>query len=139
MPAATYPQVMGFQKYGGYFSEKKNVCGNVPTSSGFPKNQGPFFWKKRRLRHRTHKFRASRNMGPFFPRTKKKRLRQRTHKFRASKNMGPFCVGRKKNACGIEPTSSGLPKILRGKGETCTPPLGQGFRTAWLITGQKFP
>ena len=23
--------------------------------------------------------------------------------------------------------------------ETCTPPLGQGFRTAWLITGQKLP
>ena len=28
--------------------------------------------------------------------------------------------------------------IFREKGETCTPPLGQGFRTAWLITGQKF-
>ena len=24
----------------------------------------PFFWKKRRLRQRTHKFRASRNLGP---------------------------------------------------------------------------
>ena len=26
-----------------------------------------------------------------------------------------------------------------GKGGTGTPPLGQGFRTPWLITGQKFP
>ena len=32
-----------------------------------------------------------------------------------------------------------LPIIFRGKGETCAPPLGQGFRTAWLIKGQKFP
>ena len=26
-----------------------------------------------------------------------------------------------------------------GKGETGTPPLGEGFGKAWLITGQKFP
>ena len=41
---------------------------------------------------------------------KKRRLRQRTHKFRASRNMGPFFVG-KKSACGNVPTSSGLPEI----------------------------
>ena len=41
---------------------------------------------------------------------KKRRLRQRTHKFRASRNMGPFFV-EKKSACGNVPTSSGLPEI----------------------------
>ena len=46
-PAATYPQVQGFQKYGGHF-----------------------FWKKKRLRQRTHKLRASRNMGHFLWRKK---------------------------------------------------------------------
>ena len=28
-PAATYPQVKGFQTYGGHFSEKNNAYGNV--------------------------------------------------------------------------------------------------------------
>ena len=41
---------------------------------------------------------------------KKRRLRQRTHKFRASRNMGPLFCG-KKSACGNVPTSSGLPEI----------------------------
>ena len=41
-PAATYPQVQGFQKYGGYFSGKtKSACGNVPTSSGLPEIWDP--------------------------------------------------------------------------------------------------
>ena len=41
----------------------------------------------------------------------------------------------------FQPPSDHLPTItiFRGKGETHSPPLGQGFRTAWLITGQKFP
>ena len=89
---------------------------------------------------------------------KKRRLRQRTHKFRASRNMGPFFV-EKKGACGNVPTSSGLPEIWgpffvekkapaatypQVKGFQKFGPLGiqaekQGFRTAWLITGQKFP
>ena len=30
------------------------------------------------------------------------------------------------------------PFIFEAKGETGTTPLGQGFRTAWLITGQQF-
>ena len=46
-----------------------------------------FLRKKRRLRQRTHKLRASKTMGAIFL-EKKKRLRQRTHKLRASKNMG---------------------------------------------------
>ena len=37
-PAATYPQVRGFQKHGGHLSEKKSACGNVPTSWGLPNN-----------------------------------------------------------------------------------------------------
>ena len=41
---------------------------------------------------------------------KKKRLRQRTHKLRASRNMGAIFL-EKKGACGNVPTSSGLPKI----------------------------
>ena len=59
---------------------------------------GLFLWKKMRLRQRTHKPRASRNMGPFFleknsleQRTHKlgaNSLEQRTHKLGASKNMG---------------------------------------------------
>ena len=42
-PAATYPQVQGFQKYGGHFSEKK-----------------------RRLRQRSQPLRASTNLGAIF-------------------------------------------------------------------------
>ena len=41
---SAYPQVGGFQKYGGHVSEKK----------------------KKRLRQRTHKFRASKNPGAIF-------------------------------------------------------------------------
>ena len=40
---------------------------------------------------------------------KKKRLRQRAQKLRASKNMGAIFLG-KKSACGNVPRSSGLPK-----------------------------
>ena len=55
------------------------------------KKYGALFSKKKRLRQRTHKSRASRNMGAFFCR-KKKRLRQRTHKLklRASRNLAPL-------------------------------------------------
>ena len=38
---------MSLQKYGGYFSEKKSACGNVPTSWGLPKIWRPFFWRKK--------------------------------------------------------------------------------------------
>ena len=96
--------------------------------------------------------------GALFCRKKKRRLRQRTHKSRASKNMGPF-FAEKKGACGNVPTSQGLPEIWgpflpkkkapaatypQVKGFQKFGPLGiqaekQGFRTAWLITGQKFP
>ena len=48
-PAATYPQVRGFQKYGAHFSEQK----------------------KKRLRQRTHKLGVSKNMGAIFLRKKK--------------------------------------------------------------------
>ena len=47
----------------------------------------------------------------------------------------PFLWG-KKGACGNVPTSSGIPEIwapLRFR------PKKQGFRTAWLITGQTCP
>ena len=72
--------------------------------------------------------------------------------------MGPFFV-EKKGACGNVPTSSGLPEIwgpffVEKKAPAATYPQvqgfqkygpleiqaeKQGFRTAWLITGQKFP
>ena len=108
-PAATYPQVHGFHKSGGHFSGKKGACGNVPTSQGLPKIWGPFCWKKRRLRQRTHKSRASKNMGPFF--------------------------AQKKAPAATYPQVKGFQKFG---------PLGsqaekQGFRPAWVITGQKFP
>ena len=75
------------QNSGAHFSEnKKNACGNVPTSSGLSEITGAIFLEK------------------------KKRLRQRTHKFRASRNPGAIFSG-KKGACGNVPTSSGLPKI----------------------------
>ena len=55
-----------------------------------PEIWGPFLpKKKRRLRQRTQKLRACKNMGAFFA-EKKKRLRQRTQKLRACKNMGAF-------------------------------------------------
>ena len=54
------------------------------------KNLGPIFLRrKKRLRQRTHKFRAFRNMGAIFLK-KKKRLRQRSQPLRASKSLGPF-------------------------------------------------
>ena len=57
---------------------------------------GPFFAeKKRRLRQRTQKLRACKNMGAFFA-EKKKRLRQRTQKLRACKNMGAIFLEKKK-------------------------------------------
>ena len=72
--------------------------------------------------------------------------------------MGALFCG-KKSACGNVPTSQGLPEIwglffLEKKAPAATypqvkgfqkfGPLGievekQGFRTAWFITGQKFP
>ena len=41
-PAATYPQVQGFQKYGSFFCGKKGACGNVPTSQGLPEIWPPW-------------------------------------------------------------------------------------------------
>ena len=60
------------------------------AQEGFQKYGALFSGKKKRLRQRTHKPRASRNMGPFFLEKKKKRLRQRTHKLRASRNLAPL-------------------------------------------------
>ena len=77
---------------------------------------------------------------------------------RAKKYGALFCR-KKKGACGNVPTSQGLPKrwgpflpkkkapaatYPQAKGFQKFAPLGiqaekQGFRTAWLITGQKFP
>ena len=51
-PAATYPQVQGFQKSGGHFSGKKSACGNVVSRSGLPKNP---------------KIENSQNQNPFCP------------------------------------------------------------------------
>ena len=68
-----------------------------------------FCGKKRRLRQRTHKFRASKNLRVIFL-GKKKRLRQCTHKFRASRNMGSIFL-EKKSACGNVPTKIKILKI----------------------------
>ena len=48
-------------------------------------DEGHFLGKKRRLRQRTHKLKASKNMGSFSE--KKKRLRQRSQPFRASRKV----------------------------------------------------
>ena len=46
-PAATYPQIQGFQKYGAIFLKKKSACGNVVGHPGLPENprvsRGPHF------------------------------------------------------------------------------------------------
>ena len=68
-PAATYPQVQGFQKYG---SQKKAPAATYPQVQGFQKYGSLFCGKKRRLRQRTHKFRASRNLTPLRFRPKNK-------------------------------------------------------------------
>ena len=71
---------------------------------------------------------------------KQKRLRQRTHKFRAFRNMGgPFFWG-KKGACGNVPTSSGLPEIwgpffCKKKSPAAMYPQIKGFQ----IYGGHFP
>ena len=65
-----YPQVRGFQKYGGNVSEKKS------------------------LEQRSQKLGASKNMGGLFPR--ENNLEQRSHKLGASRNPGPFFVAKRK-------------------------------------------
>ena len=45
-PAATYPQVQGFQKYGGHFSEKKAPAATYPQVQGDQKYGGHFSEKK---------------------------------------------------------------------------------------------
>ena len=67
--------IMGFQSPSWAFVSRKMA----------QKSGGHFSEKKRRLRQRTHKFRASRNLGAIFP--------------------------EKKSACGNVPTNSGLPEI----------------------------
>ena len=59
---------------------------------------GPFLWKKRRLRQRTHKFRASRNMGAIFLKKKgacgnvvSRSGLPKNPKFDNSQNQKPFC------------------------------------------------
>ena len=95
-----------------------------------PKIWGPFLWKKKCLRQRTHKFRASRNMGTFFVK-KKRRLRQRTHKPRASRNMGPFFAEKKKAPAATYPQVQSFQKyggrFLRKK-QIC-PPWDSGRKT----------
>ena len=87
------------------------ACPHDPCPDLASRNMGPFLWKKKRLRQRTHKPGASRNMRPFLWEEKhlwqrthkpgaseiwglffvgKKRLRQRTHKLRASRNLAPL-------------------------------------------------
>ena len=53
------------KKYRGHFPGEKSACGNV-SRPGFPKIQGPFFEKKKRLRQRRQPLRASKNMGAIF-------------------------------------------------------------------------
>ena len=64
----------------------------------------------------------------------KERLRQRTHKPRASRNMGPLFFEKKKAPAATYPQVKGFQKF----GPLGTQAEKQGFRTAWLITGQKF-
>ena len=88
---------------GAIFLEKKGACGNVPTSSGLPEIWGPFFWKKKAPAATYPQTGLPEIWGPFFLK-KKRRLRQRTHKFRASMNLGAIFL-EKKSACGNVPTS----------------------------------
>ena len=70
-PAATYPQVRGFQKYGALFcGRKKTPAATYPQVKGFQKYETLFCGETKRLRQRTHKLRASRNMGVIFLRKK---------------------------------------------------------------------
>ena len=78
---------VGFQKYGGRFSGEKKPAAAYPQVKCFQKYGGLVSGKKKRLRQRTHKLGASRNMGDIFLK-KKKRLRQRSQTYGASKNMG---------------------------------------------------
>ena len=77
---------------------------------------------------------ASKNLGAIFL-EKKRRLRQRTHKFRASKNPGAIFLEKKKAPAATYPQVQGFQKF----GPRGIQAEKQGFRTAWLITGQKFP
>ena len=94
-------------------------------------------------------------MGPFF--VEKETPAATYPQARGFQKYGAFFFG--KSACGNVPTSQGLPEIWgpffvgkkapaatypQIKGFQKVGPLGiqaekQGFRTAWLITGQKFP
>ena len=89
--------------------------------------------KKKRLRQRIHKLGASKIWGHFS--AEKKRLRQRTHKLGASKHVGAHFSEKEKAPAATYPQVRGFHKFG---------PLGiqaekQGFGTAWLMTGQKFP
>ena len=73
-----------------------------------------------------------RNMGPFLV-EKKRRLRQRTHKFRASRNMGAIFLRKKKTPAATYPQVKGFQKF----GPLGIQAEKQGFRTVRKITGQK--
>ena len=85
-PAATDPQVRGFQKSGALLLVEKSACGNVPASQGLPEIWGLFSWKKKAP-------------AATYPQVK------------GFQKFGPLGIQAEK----------------------------RGFRTAWLITGQKFP
>ena len=68
-PAATCPEVKGFQKYGGHLYEKRKApAATCPEVKGFQKDGSHFSEKKtkKRLRQRSQPFRASKSLGPFF-------------------------------------------------------------------------
>ena len=88
---------------------KLRKCCLFPLVDMFQKYGGHFSGKKKRLRQRTHTFKASRYMGAIY-----------FHKLpeyclfplvACSKSMGVKFLKEKKNACGNVPTNSRLPDI----------------------------
>ena len=89
-PAATYPQVQGFQKYGGpFFWKKKAPAATYPQVQGFQKSRGHFCGKTKALAATYPQVQGFQKCGGHFS-EKIKRLRQRSQPLRASKSLGPF-------------------------------------------------
>ena len=93
---------------GPFFVGKKGACGNVPTSSGLPEIWVPFLWKKKAPAATYPQVQGFQKYGGHF--SEKKTPAATYPQVKGFQKFGPLGIHAKK----------------------------QGFRTAWLITGQKF-
>ena len=86
-PAATCPQVRGFQKYGAHFSGKTKRLRQRPHKPRASRNMWPIFYEKKKALAATYpQVRGFQTNWCNFSEKKKKRLRHRTHKLGASRN-----------------------------------------------------